>query len=154
VPDAEIHLFDPVRSERLMGKIAGKSNIRYNEYGLGSYPSIGPFHPAYGSILKREDDPKLTDHTEVSIKIDTVENYCNKNGIESIDLLKIDTEGWDFEVIRGCGAMLDKIKYIQFEDWNVDPSDHHSRVDEVVKLLWGRHFMALNSKPINFIAKL
>jgi FkbM family methyltransferase len=53
----------------------------------------------------------------VSIRIDTVAAYCLANNIPSIALLKCDTEGHDFEVIRGAMPMFYKneIKIFQFE---------------------------------------
>jgi FkbM family methyltransferase len=42
-----------------------------------------------------------------SITIDTVESYAKRNNIRKIDLLKIDTQGFDFEVLRGAEDMLD-----------------------------------------------
>ena len=46
-----------------------------------------------------------------------MDKYVKENKIKKIDFLKIDTDGFDFEVIKGCGKFLDKIKYIQFENW-------------------------------------
>jgi FkbM family methyltransferase len=151
-PEAEVHLFDPVRSERLSEKIAGKTNIHYNIMAVGNEVGVAPFHPAYGSILLRTDEPKFDDHTEITVSIDSIYNYCFQQGIDSIDYLKIDTEGWDFEVILGCGDMLSKIKYIQFEDWS--SVSGNTQTNKIAELLRGRHFTTINSKPINFVAVL
>ena len=49
-----------------------------------------------------------------SIKGDT---YCEENGIESIDFLKLDCEGADHKALQGFQSMLkaNKIRLIQFE---------------------------------------
>lgn len=39
-------------------------------------------------------------------KATTVDDYCAENGIERIDLLKIDVEGAEFQVMRGARRML------------------------------------------------
>lgn len=41
------------------------------------------------------------------VTIDTLDNYCSVNKIDSIDFLKIDTEGYEMEVLLGG---LEKIK--------------------------------------------
>jgi FkbM family methyltransferase len=47
----------------------------------------------------------------------TGSSYCSEASIPRISLLKIDTEGWDFEVLRGFDELLSsqRIDIIQFE---------------------------------------
>ena len=146
-PGIEVHLFDPVQRSGLLQKIDGKKNITYNNIGLGDKKTTTPFHPAYGSILLR-DDPKCTDHHEITINIDTIKNYCDEKNIHHIDLLKIDTEGYDFNVIKGCGDMIQNIRYIQFEDWTEELTK------EIIQYLPTHKLIDLGGKPKNFVAIL
>ena len=147
-PGIEVHLFDPVQRDGLIKKIAGKPNVHFNNIGLGNVKVTTTFHPAYGSTLLRDDEPKCTDHTEITINIDTVKNYCREKNISHIDLLKIDTEGYDFNVIKGCGDMIKNIRYIQFEDW----TDELTK--EIIEYLPKHKLIDLGSKPKNFVAVL
>lgn len=54
---------------------------------------------------------------EEKIKLQSIDNFCKKNKISKIDLLKIDTEGHELKVLEGASSMLKKgsISYIQFE---------------------------------------
>ncbi len=144
----EIHLFDPMSSDKLLSKINGKQNIRYNKYGLSSKREKVKFHPSYGSILLRQEERKFNDHTEIEIFVDTINNYCTENNIEKIDLLKIDTEGYDFEVIKGASQLLHNIKYIQFEHWN------NGLTNDIIEFLRPHKIIPLDGKPKNFIAVL
>tara|TARA_B100000674_G_C37822080_1_gene906311 strand:- start:92 stop:799 length:708 start_codon:yes stop_codon:yes gene_type:complete len=55
----------------------------------------------------------IKDRLEISIlKLD---DFIIKNDISSIDLLKIDTEGFEFDVLKGANNNLKKIKVIYFE---------------------------------------
>lgn len=51
------------------------------------------------------------------IKVHTIDEYCSKNNITQIDLLKIDVEGYELNILKGAQEMLasGKIKLIQFE---------------------------------------
>ena len=40
------------------------------------------------------------------VDVITVDEYCKKNGIKRINLLKIDTQGSEAEVLRGANNLL------------------------------------------------
>jgi FkbM family methyltransferase len=44
--------------------------------------------------------------TMVEVPVTTVDSYCEQHGIRGIDLLKIDTQGYDVRVLRGAREML------------------------------------------------
>ena len=43
---------------------------------------------------------------KIDVEVDTVDRYCASNGIERIDFLKIDVEGFEEDVLRGATTML------------------------------------------------
>lgn len=53
----------------------------------------------------------------VKIELDSLDGFCNSYNIDSIDFLKIDTEGNELDVLKGSIQMINdgKIKIIQFE---------------------------------------
>lgn len=52
-----------------------------------------------------------------TVKITTLDRFCQANGIEAIDFLKIDIEGYEWNFLKGAKGLLDagKIGMIQFE---------------------------------------
>ena len=51
------------------------------------------------------------------VYIDTIDNFCKQNDINSIDFLKMDVQGYEYNILMGAKDMLNrgKIKNIQFE---------------------------------------
>ena len=52
---------------------------------------------------------------QIPIKILTLDHFIEKHNIQNIDLLKIDTEGYEFNVLRGLSKNSNKIKLVYFE---------------------------------------
>ena len=52
---------------------------------------------------------------EKEIKIKSLDNVIDFDEFKYIDLIKIDTEGYDFHVIKGLGKLMKKVKFIYFE---------------------------------------
>ena len=51
----------------------------------------------------------------IDIEVLTLDNFMKKKGIIQIDLLKIDTEGYEMQVLKGLQDKIKKIKLIHFE---------------------------------------
>jgi FkbM family methyltransferase len=67
-----------------------------------------------GSLSKHSipNNESLKEISVESIRLDTLMKQVN---VKDIGLLKVDTEGFDFEVIKSGEALLADIKFIQFE---------------------------------------
>lgn len=57
---------------------------------------------------------------EISVPCTTIDNFCEQHHIESIDILKIDTEGLELVVLRGAKNVLStgrvRFVYVEFND--------------------------------------
>ena len=51
----------------------------------------------------------------IKIKMDRLDNILRELDINEIDILKIDTEGYDFNVVKGLGDSIKFVRYIYFE---------------------------------------
>ena len=117
-PDVELHAFEPNPAffEELSLKLKDRPNTYLNNFGLADYT---------GNMLYNEGRQCFVGGEEVSIKmgtllleLKTLDDYVREHGIEQIDFLKIDTEGYDFRVLLGGLETLKKCRYIQYEHWN------------------------------------
>ena len=64
-------------------------------------------------ILNYSGSEKL--YAPIEVKLETLENYIANNGYNEIDFLKIDTEGYEYEILLGLNERLKDIKLIMFE---------------------------------------
>lgn len=119
-PNVKIHCFEPsVGTFRILASNKFISKARCNNIGLGSVREEKKFYvfgdgSTVNSMYLRDGMIPLR---EDSVSIDTIDNYCIKNDIKSIDFLKIDVEGNELEVLKGASKMFQSaaIKIAQFE---------------------------------------
>ena len=64
-------------------------------------------------VLNIKNDKKF--FKKIPIKITNLDNYINEKKINKIDILKIDTEGYEYNIIRGLSQNYKIIKFIYFE---------------------------------------
>ena len=52
-----------------------------------------------------------------TVSVSTVDHYCGQTGISNLDILKIDTQGFDLEVLKGAIGMLSRacVQVVQVE---------------------------------------
>ena len=151
-PDAEIHLFEPnkVYFEYLKEYYKDKKhNVHLNGYALSSKKGTSVFYHQYGSMQQRIDGKLKNIQGHYTIKCDRLDTYCVKNNITHIDYLKIDTEGHDFEVIKGCGDLLDSIKYLQFEDFKTFHKGES--LQDVFDYFKGWNIYKIGGNPCNYL---
>ena len=119
---ATIYSFEPSQStyEMMKKNIKDKRHHTFN-IGLGKSKSImNLYYDDIGSGLASLTKRDLASHDIVfnkseEVTIDTIDNFCEENKIEYIDLLKIDVEGHELDVLNGATSIFEKTKIVMFE---------------------------------------
>jgi len=125
---SSIHCFEPskptfnILKRNLDEKIIDK-RIKLNNTGLGIRKEKSTlYYDKEGSGLasltrRRLDHFNIYFDTSEQVEIDTIDNYCEKNNIDHIHLLKLDIEGHELFALRGAEKMLyySKIDLVMFE---------------------------------------
>jgi FkbM family methyltransferase len=123
-PRLKIHCFEPGRAA--FEQLQERGGAIFNNLGLSSEPAemklwIFTESATTNSLYKRqglEDGWGLSEPKQAeTVRLDTVDAYCQRLGITEIDLMKVDVEGHELEVFKGAAAMLaqSRIKRVQFE---------------------------------------
>lgn len=124
--ETQIFAFEPAHKtyNTLAANVKEFSNIKPVRYGLSSSTNSATlFSSVEGDTLAslyQRDIIKSNTNTvlqEERVDLITLDEFCATNGIDTIDLLKIDVEGNELQVLEGAANMLSKgkINCIQFE---------------------------------------
>ena len=116
-PQAEFHLFEPHPDffKELEEKVGKRKNVYLNNYGLGNVEGEFAYQDGIQGFEKGEAD-FTSENKRLPIK--TLDWYIKENDIKKIDFLKIDTEGYDYNVLLGGIEAIKITRYIQYEHWN------------------------------------
>lgn len=115
------YAFEPQTAafQSLQRRFGNHNHIHLFQTAVGSTP--GSFDLYFG----REGDTTASlnqrsyavQSRSESVQVTTIDKICEDSAIERIDLLKIDTEGYEMDVLRGASRMIasNRIAAIQFE---------------------------------------
>lgn len=120
--DVTVHAFEPSAKTfaSLQQNLAATAGIKQvlncmalSDQIIENAPLHVAFETAGTNSLLKGDVERQTEAVHVS----TVDHYCEANGVANVLLLKIDTEGNDYNVLLGAQRMLasGKIAAVQFE---------------------------------------
>ena len=116
--EGEVHYFDPMHGfiEDLKVKTNLNKTSYFNNFGLGKENKQLYYYPRYQSFYDRVKSCHVSDDTnKILLDIKKGKDYIVENNVKPIDFLKIDTEGYELNVIQGFEEYIENIKIIQFE---------------------------------------
>lgn len=108
-PDAEVHSFEPIQSsfQKLRENTDRFQNVSCNRIALGDKDG-----EARVTLRKQSQLNSLVVNApnenigRERVTVRTLTGFCSAHGIDQIDFLKIDTEGYDLKVLQGAEEML------------------------------------------------
>ncbi len=114
----QVHAFEPVpeycQKLRRIAAANPEYNLTVNQCALGEAPGTASIDVAqtgnigWNTIVPRLMDPE-TPHYAVDVRIRRLDAYIEEEGVRCVDLIKIDTEGYEFPILRGLTRYLDAV---------------------------------------------
>lgn len=111
-PSAEIHAFEPIEStaQTLRERVRACVRIHSHRLALGDSDTRVSLRPQAEStlnslLLARELSTDSPPSGEI-VDVVTLDSFCSTHGIDHIDILKTDTEGFELAVLGGSSRML------------------------------------------------
>ena len=84
------------------------------------------------------------------IKIFKLRDYINKNNINKVDFLKIDTEGYEYEVLLGLEDKIKLVNIIMFEHHYDNMIKKNYTFSDINSLLIGHNFKKIYKAKMPF----
>jgi FkbM family methyltransferase len=153
-----IHAFEPSPEtfQSLRTNVTSIPSVTLNNLGLGSYIGQLTFHENkladMSSFLESDKDCWGESKRDVNVPMGTVDEYCFKNRIERIDVLKSDTQGYELEVLRGADRMLTSgcVYLVYLEIIFSEMYKGRPDLDEIYRHLRDRGFRLVRFYHFNF----
>ncbi len=164
--EKKIHSFEPIKFEflNLKKKYSKYQHVNLNNHALGEKTEKKEFYVNHytgsSSFLKIKENtewlklrskqlkiaPDEFLKEKENVSIDTVDNYCHQNNINEIDIIKIDTQGYEDKVLIGCKEMIEnkRIKFIELEIILSDVYDRTLSVGDIENQLKNNYRLFAN----------
>lgn len=154
-PSCQLHCFEPLPEcfNLLVSQFANSSNVKVHPIAmsdrtgsadffcnaLDETSSLLPFSSAAATNWEGVDI-----HTKGSIPVEcvTLDDFLEKQGINQVDILKIDVQGAEMAVLRGAEKALDagRIKVIFFEIITCDTYKNQPAIQDYLKFLDSKNY--------------
>jgi FkbM family methyltransferase len=122
-PYGKIYSFEPsAKAYKELEKVSNQyKNVEPYQIALGSQEAQMKIYENsssdMNSFLEMGKNGSGSVIGESIVEVTTIDQFCARNNIQKIHILKIDAQGYDFEVIKGAKEMIlaNKIELLYFE---------------------------------------
>ena len=153
-----VYAFEPTK--KMIKKIYANldlnniSNVKVENCGCSDIEGYELFHDygcensGHNSFIEQKNDIEIDSY---ECKMITLDGYCEENNILTIDILKVDAEGYEPKILKGCQRLLKerRVRCILFEispEVNQDWDEEHDMVLALKEM--GYEFYDMNNQKI------
>jgi FkbM family methyltransferase len=138
--NATIYTFEPIQSffQIILNKFNNNHKVKVYNYGLGGKDEeiqISMSDNSSSVFLKTEDSE--------TIQLKSIVNFIKENNIESVDLIKINIEGGEYELLEALleNNLISVFKNIQVQFHDFLLEDGKERMHKIQENLSKTHFL-------------
>ena len=122
-----VHAFEPVETlfNKLKSRPNFRKNIKYYQLALADKNGTMDFYVSEGesdassSLLEPKlhlvDHPETVFNSKIIVRTLTLDSWANENGIEKVDLLWLDMQGFELNMLRESKKILNTVSVIHTE---------------------------------------
>jgi FkbM family methyltransferase len=128
-PQAEIYSFEPVADtyQKLVAATRQFSRVKPYNLGMGREPGKMTIHVNPSNGLSSVQHCRPEDRSE-TIELESVDRFAEQCHLGAVDFLKVDTEGYDLEVLAGASSLLRRheIRFVLCECEPLERERYHT----------------------------
>lgn len=149
-PQAQIYCFEPVTTSfaALQHRLKGRQNVHCFQLALGATNGTGQIRldgmAEMFSLVPDAVEPAQTPAAALeTVALTSLDAFCTNHAIQQINYLKIDTEGYDLEVLKGAEQMLQaqQIDLVQVEAGMYPANTQHVPFETLKHYLEERNYL-------------
>jgi len=151
LPDVRIFAFEPVPDCHRALAEAFRADSAFSAYNVALGDGHGHLEFFQNAFTKSSSALAMTDlhvqafpwtgsSTRIQVELRRLDDYADAVGGRGRTLLKIDTQGYELEVLKGASRTLDRIDYILVETSFVPLYEGQANFRDVYAFLTGRGF--------------
>ncbi len=160
--NATVHVFEPSRRtfqflqknkqvNRMDNMILNESAVHMSDGAEVIFYDVPENYGGSSLIRTYGDQPHY------KVKTVSIDEYCKRNNIQQIQVMKIDVQGFEIEVLKGCHQMLAQktIKNIifEFEGWAETNADFGAGRAQEFLVEMGYKLYTLNNRKLHNIVR-
>jgi FkbM family methyltransferase len=121
---------NPNTIQTCINNLKNKPRINFYSFGLGDKKTRETFFPytlnnsGASSFFKRTDF-NTTQSIIPEVEIDTISNFCRSNNIDYIDMLCMDTQGFELNILKGAEEFISRINFVIIEEPKKEPNRNY-----------------------------
>ena len=157
-PGYKIFCFEPFSEscDYLKKRFINNSNIKIVKRALGSKDETRTLYVSNFSNLNSLQRPNervwgFAGKKSVDVETTTLDQFCNENDINQIDILKLDVQGAELDVLKGSKTIFEKGNVsLVYVEWQVVPLyENHHKYFKIAEFLAGYEYEIFNLYNIN-----
>lgn len=154
-PQSDVYAFEPSPTafSKLQERMRQDPHVKLVQEAVGEHDGVATLHqnkaddsnsllPNSSRIYEFAPVEMCEPVRDVAVPITRIDSYCAKHSISQIDLCKVDSQGYERQILAGAGSMLDPvfIRSLYLEILFVDLWDNQSWCGEVLELMRSRGY--------------
>lgn len=156
-PNAHYTMFEP--QEKMRAEVADlllNKNIKFHCLGAGPVNSTmkltqHEWDDSHTFALSFQQAEEFG-YPQIEVPVVALDNFFEERGLPSVDILKIDAEGWDLEVLKGARQTAESAEVILVEATVLNPVFKNT-VEEVINAMSHIGFILFDITDLNRTAK-